>query len=211
MISLSPARPLWRSVERDECSAYCVRVKTPRPVAIGLFALSALLLSGCSPEAAVPSAPPAAEGEALFASDEEALAAAEAAFAEYLDVAFAVFADGGADPQRLEEVAVGEALEADVARAADYQARGVKQTGEPAVLETRLQQFESGSEGDSLVSTYACLDGKSVDLVNESGESQGSPDRASTVTVENIFVADAAGRLMLEKSTVWASGETCEF
>jgi len=53
-----------------------VRV-TSRSLPLALvLAASALIVSGCSPEAAVPSAPPAAEAEPLFASDEEALEAA---------------------------------------------------------------------------------------------------------------------------------------
>lgn len=202
---------LWRSAERDECSAYCVRVKTPRPVAIGLFALSALLLSGCSPEAAVPSAPPAAEGEALFASDEEALAAAEAAFAEYLDSAFAVFGEDKASPNQLSSVATGQVLETDTQRAERYTTEGLRQAARPDVVETRLQQYiPNGGSPDEVV-TYACLDGTTIELLDSSGISLSDPDRAKTITVENTFVESDDGGLLLSQSEIWAEGAECEF
>lgn len=201
---------LWRSAERDECSAYCVRVKTPRPVAIGLFALSALLLSGCSPEAAVPSAPPAAEGEALFASDEEALAAAEAAFAEYLAVFDEVFAQGGTDASRLEAVAAEDVLEADLTRAERFQSDDFTQTGTSTVLETSLQQHVSGPAGVAEVVTYSCLDAFSITVLNADGVDVGNPERAATATFSNTFTSTSEGDLLLVRSELWREDTECD-
>lgn len=207
--SLRAGPRLWRSAERDECSAYCVRVKTPRPLVAGLFALSALLLSGCSPEAAVPSAPHAAEGEALFASDEEALAAAEAAYAQYLEVYDAVFAEGGAAPERLEKVATGEVLTEDLDRAREFQTEGTSLSGKTTVLETSLQQLAQNSPDETEVITYACLDAFSIDVLDASGSPIGNPERDATVTFELRFTAQSNESLLLAESTIWKSGPSC--
>jgi len=201
---------VWRTLEGDECSVYPVRVTSPRlPLAL-LLAASAFALTGCSPEAAVPSAPPSAEAEPLFASDEEALAAAEAAFERYLDVSFAVLADGGTEPERLEEVSTGEILENDLAQAEEYRERGLKQTGDPVVLETALQSYNGGDVSDAEVTVYSCLDSFSVQAVDQSGNPVGDSNRQPTVTIENVFVAGPEGELLLSESSLWEDGPACE-
>lgn len=186
-----------------------MRVTSPRlPLAL-LLAASAFALTGCSPEAAVPSAPPSAEAEPLFASDEEALAAAEAAYAEYLAIADAVLIDGGANAQRLETVAIGDVLEEDLERAADYQREGRRQEGQTRVLEMSLQQLLQDSSNTEVI-TYACLDSFSIEIVDESGALIGNPERDATVTFELRFEAERNGKLLLAESDVWTSGQTCE-
>ena len=191
---------LWRSTEPDETSAYCVRV-TSRSLPLALvLAASALIVSGCSSEAAVPSAPPAAEAEPLFASDEEALAAAEAAYQRYLEVFDEVFAAGGADPSPLEAVAAGDALQADLDRAERFQTDNFTQTGTSEVLETSLQQHIPGPAGEAEVITYTCLDSYSITVLTASGEDVGNPDRAATVTFSNTFESNAEGELLVVRS-----------
>jgi hypothetical protein len=190
-----------------------VRVLTPRlPAALALTAL-VVSIAGCSAEPAPPlaSASAAPTTAPLFASDEEALAAAEAAFEEYLDVAFRVFADGGIDPGRLETVATDEVLATDISRAADFAARGLRQVGEPVVLETTLQQHTSDERGNIHITSYSCMEGRSVSAVDSDGNELGNPNRARTVTLENHFTGDPTGTLRLSKSTVWAAGESCGF
>lgn len=187
-----------------------MRVTSPRLPLAFLITASAFALTGCSPEAAVPSAPPSAEAEPLFASDEEALAAAEAAFEEYLVEAFAVFGADAGSPDRLEAVATGQVLETDLARADRYSTEGLRQAGKPEVLETQLQQYIPGANNDEVV-TYSCLDGTSIELVDATGASLSDPNRAATITVENTFEAGESGGLLLSRSEIWAEGETCEF
>jgi len=158
----------------------------------------------------VPSAPPSAEAEPLFASDEEALAAAEAAFERYLEVSFAVLADGGTGPERLEEVSTGEILENDLAQAEEYRERGLKQTGDPVVLETALQSYNGGDASDAEVTVYSCLDSFSVQAVDQSGNPVGDSSRQPTVTIENVFVTGPEGELLLKESTLWEDGPECE-
>ena len=201
---------MWRTPEGDECSVYPVRVTSPRlPLAL-LFAASAFALTGCSPEAAVPSAPPAAEAEPLFASDEEALAAAEAAYAEYLSVFDEVFTEGGADPSPLEKVATEDVLEADLERARRFQSDAFTQTGQSLVIETALQQHISGPAGTAEVVTYSCLDSYSITVLNADGVDVGNPERAATVTFSNTFISRADGELILARSELWSEGAECE-
>lgn len=157
----------------------------------------------------MPSAPPSAEAEPLFASDEEALAAAEAAYAEYLAVADAVLIDGGADAQRLETVAIGEVLEEDLERAAEYEREGRRQEGQTRVLDTSLQQLLQDSSNTEVI-TYACLDSFSIEIVDASGALISNPERDATVTFELRFEAESDGKLLLAESDVWTSGQTCE-
>ncbi len=186
-----------------------MRVKSRQLPVVLLLASLPLLASGCSPEAAVPAPPPTADAEPLFASDEEALAAAEAAFEEYLDVSFEVYADGGEDPGRLESVATGSILESDLAQAEQFRAEGLKQTGDPVVLATSLQSYNGGSAETAEVIVYSCLDAFSVQAVDSSGRAIGDPNRQPTVTVENLFVADAEGGLLLSESSLWEDGPEC--
>lgn len=203
-------RQLWTTPESDGCSAYCVRVTSPRLPLTALAAAAALaLLTGCSPEPAVPTAPPAATAEPLFATDEEALAAAEAAFAEYLEVSFQVFADGGLQPEQLEEVATGEVLRDDLARADRFEQQGLRQEGAPKIISTKLQSHSPGPPDEVEVVTYVCLDATSTNVVDSNGNFAGNPDQEATVTVENIFTALVGGKLLLEQSEIWEDGPTC--
>lgn len=182
---------------------------TPRPVAVGLFAYTALLLSGCSPEAAVPSPPPAAEGEALFASDEEALAAAEAAYVDYLAVTDDVLGSGGA-VDRLSEVATGQVLEEDKQRAANFAARGLRTVGGTKILDFSLQQHTSGDSMTTEVVGYGCVDTLNLTVVDADGADIGDPERQPTATYELVFVPNRAGQLVLSRSTFWMAGPQCE-
>lgn len=205
-------RQLWTTPESDGCAAYCVRVTSPRLPLTALAATAALaLLTGCTPEPAVPTAPPAATAEPLFATDEEALAAAEAAFEEYLRVAFEVFASGGENAETLETVATDEVLGDDLERAEQFREQGLRQTGEPVVLESALQQHYAGDVKDVEVTIYSCLVGDSVDVVDGEDRFVGNPDRESTVTIENIFVSNPDGKLLLSRSSVWKDGPECDF
>lgn len=146
----------------------------------------------------------------MFASDEEALAAAEAAYEEYLATFDAVFAEGGANPSRLEAVAADDALEADLARAERFQSEGFTQTGASAVISTTLQQHMPGPAGQSEVVTYSCLDAYSITVLNRDGIDVGNPERAATATFSNTFTSSATGDLLLARSELWTEGSECE-
>jgi hypothetical protein len=203
------AAPLWRSAERDECSAYCVRVKTPRPVATGLFALSALLLSGCSPEAAVPSAPPAAEGEALFASDEEALAAASEAYAGYLAVTNRILEDGGSGEETLRPLVSDEVFEEEATGFAYRRENRLRSVGGTELVGAKLQQVLPG-QSSSDVTAFFCLSYESVDVVDETGASVVPDDRAPIATYEATIAFESPTEWRVEHNEFWQEGSACE-
>ena len=173
--------------------------------------VSALLVSGCSPDTAPrPSAPPTAESEAKFASDDAALSAAEIEYERYVDVAYAVFSDPSRGTESLQTVAVGEVLASDVERAEIYAAEGLRQAGRPTTIATRLKQY-APSPGIDQVVIHTCVDGYSSEVVDQQGRSLSDPNRAKAIIIENTFIEVDATRLMLRSSTVLGKGDTCEF
>lgn len=200
---------MWRTPEGDECPVYPVRVTSPRlPLAL-LLAASAFALTGCSPEAAVPSAPPSAEAEPLFASDEEALAAAEAAYAEYLDVTNRILQNGGQGGEDIERL-VSEAVLAEELEGFKYwQENGWRSVGGTELESASLQQvsrLESGAE----VIAFMCLSYETVDVVDAAGQSQVPPDRPPLATYEAVLVFDGPDTWTLERNKFWETPESCE-
>ena len=100
-----------------------------RPAAVALVIVAALSVSACAPPA--PAEPPKASpsSTALFASDEEALAAAEEAYREYQHVSDAIYIDGGADPERLLEIATQAKYEYEKSGYDKIRALGYHSTG----------------------------------------------------------------------------------
>ncbi|GAA1703927.1 hypothetical protein GCM10009792_25050 [Microcella alkalica] len=199
---------MWRTSEGDECSVYPVRVTSPRlPLAL-LIAASAFALAGCSPEAAVPSAPPAAEAEPLFASDEEALAAAEAAYAEYLAVVNTVLQEGGTDPERIRPLVSNEVWTDDLQGAERWQQEGLISIGETRLEKSVLQQVIS-TESSTEVVTYNCLSNTGVDVLNEAGESVVSADRPTAYVIESVVSFTAPEDWTLEEYSEVEEVESC--
>lgn len=200
---------VWRTSEGDECSVYPVRVTSPRlPLAL-LIAASAFALTGCSPEAAVPSAPPSAEAEPLFASDEEALAAAEAAYAEYLSLTNQILQDGGQGGEAIEPL-VSEAVLADELEGFEYwlenEWRSVGGTELESASLQQVSQLESGAE----VIAFMCLSYESVDVLDSAGESQVPSDRPPLATYEAVLVFEGLDSWKLERNEYWETPESCE-
>lgn len=179
------------------------------PLAL-VLAASALIVSGCSSEAAVPSAPPAAEAEPLFASDEEALEAAEAAYREYLAVSDRIYGDGD-DTAMLSEVAVGSVLEEDLARAEQFRSDKVRTSGATELIDLRLQQHLQGDVTSTEVLAYGCVDTASVTIVDSQGTDIGDPEREATATYELRFIPSQDGELLLAESEFWKAGPECAF
>ncbi|MBA8846855.1 hypothetical protein [Microcella alkalica] len=181
---------------------------SPRlPLAL-LIAASAFALAGCSPEAAVPSAPPAAEAEPLFASDEEALAAAEAAYAEYLAVVNTVLQEGGTDPERIRPLVSNEVWTDDLQGAERWQQEGLISIGETRLEKSVLQQVIS-TESSTEVVTYNCLSNTGVDVLNEAGESVVSADRPTAYVIESVVSFTAPEDWTLEEYSEVEEVESC--
>ena len=75
-------------------------------------ALSAvLMLSACVPTTTPAGPTPKTSTTPVFANEAEALAAATKAYAAYVKVSDEILADGGRNPERINDVATGEARE----------------------------------------------------------------------------------------------------
>lgn len=178
---------------------------------IGLL-LGAALLTGCSTPA--PSPDPMLRARALspasapvFASDEEALAAAEAAYARYVEVVDQVFIDGGANPERMEEVATGEYLQVALAGFETVRSAGWRSTGGTVFRDLSLQDYSVGRGTDNQIAVYVCEDISAVDVIDANGVSVVSPDRPPST----LFAAtlDASGEeWVLSSHEVW-SDQAC--
>jgi len=156
----------------------------------------------------VPSAPPSAEAEPLFASDEEALEAAEAAYREYLTVSDEVFGAGGVGVERLQPLTTGQVWQEDQERAARYESEGLQQDGTTEILEFTLQQVDSGPP--TAVIAYACLDARSIRVVDAEGNDVSSAEVPPTVTFEITLETDTSPDLKVSRSEVWTSGASCD-
>ncbi|MBB5842503.1 hypothetical protein HD599_000826 [Conyzicola lurida] len=147
----------------------------------------------------------------LFASDEEALAAAEEAYRAYLDVENVIFAEGGVQPERIEEVAVREALQAAREGFESMKEKGYRAIGEAAFDSVELQQYASSQASEQdLVFVYMCLDFTNQDVLNLENKSVVNPDRQDRQPAEVGFDRSADGSgLILSSRNPWTGEEVC--
>ncbi|MCY7325567.1 MAG: hypothetical protein LH605_05475, partial [Microbacteriaceae bacterium] len=117
--------------------------KYPRVSVLALAALAVFALSGCF--AAAPVEPPAAAATAdpVFASEEEALAAATEAYAAYLALGSQVANEGGADPERMAEVATGTAYQQELEVFASIRSDMLRGVGEQTFDTVRMQSYDA--------------------------------------------------------------------
>lgn len=140
----------------------------------------------------------------VFASDEEALAAAEESYKRYLAVSDQIFAEGGANPERLAEVATGTFLEAETEGFKRIAANGWHSVGSAAIHTIDLQQFSPASDVE-MVTVYLCDDVGGVDVVGADGISVVSPDRPTETLFEVTFDWES-NALLVSGRTVWGDG-----
>lgn len=165
-------------------------------------------LAGCFGPGPVKTPLPTPSVTPVFASDEEALAAAEAAYAAYLAVDDAVFADGGAQPERLATVATGDFLEESIAGYKDVQSKGWHSVGNSTIRSIELQAFDTASRGPGIVSAYVCDDVSAVDVLDSNGTSVVSPARPDNSLLEVIFDLDPnIGHLLISSHEIWGDGQ----
>lgn len=186
-----------------------MRVKLRQlPLAL-VLAASALIISGCSPEAAVPSAPPKAEAEPLFASDEEALEAAEAAYAEYLDVSNRILENGGEGGEQLAPLVSDEVFEEEESGFQYRRDNNLTSVGGTELIGSSLQQVIEGPEGTEVVA-FVCLSYESVDVIDQDGNSVVPADRAPVVTYEATVAFESPDQWVLVSNEFWDEGSQCE-
>ena len=164
-----------------------------------------LCLGACAPEDPGPKPSPDPTSTPLFASDEEALAAAEEAYGRYQAVADAILMDGGANPERLLDVATQEKLEYEQRGYEELRSSGYTFTGSSTFDRMTLQ-----SRDDATVSVYVCDDITSVDVLGQDGRSVVMPDRPDIFPRAVTFVSNGDRTLVVSNSDEWTGSNFCE-
>jgi hypothetical protein len=190
-----------------------MRSRTHRPRTLPLLAAAVLTLAtatACSPtpDSIEPTSEPTVTP--LFATDDEALAAATEAYANYQEVSDEILIDGGADPERLLEVATQDFLDIQIVGYEQAEAAGLHSTGGSMVDSTSLQFYDSKStSGKSVVGIYGCTDVSRVDVVDASGASVVSPSRPDRSPFAAVFDQSTHG-LILAKEDPWSGSNFCD-
>lgn len=180
----------------------------PRVFVVALAA--ATVLSGCVGAKPQATGSPSPRATPVFASEEEALAAATEAYAAYVRVSDEVFADGGANPERMESVAIGDQLATDLAGLGKAKSMNVRSTGGTTFQPLQLQQYdENSAKGRSIVVAYLCEDVSMVDVVDQQGVSIVSSSRPNVVSYEVRFDMnnDKPKSLLVSGKEPWSSGQ----
>jgi predicted flap endonuclease-1-like 5' DNA nuclease len=169
----------------------------------------ALMLSGCVPMTPSASRTPKASAAPVFASEAEALAAATKAYAAYVKVSDEILADGGAGPERINAVATGAQLAADLAGFGSARKERIRSKGVTTFDSVTLQRYDRAQVENSLLSVYLCEDISNVEVLNDSGVSVVAAGRPNRVKYQIVFdrpEKGAFGMLVAEKS-VWGDGQ----
>jgi Na+-transporting methylmalonyl-CoA/oxaloacetate decarboxylase gamma subunit len=186
--------------------------KYPRVSVLVLAALAVFALSGCF--AAAPVEPPASSPSAapVFASEEEALAAATEAYAAYLAVSDAVLGEGGAGPERVDEVARGSARDDALSSFESFAAKKFRSTGNTSFDRLILQGYSPGDTSPSeIVTAYVCVDISAVDVLDDTGASVVAPARPDFQAYEVAFGTkqENAAALIVSRAEAWAGSGVC--
>jgi len=168
--------------------------------------LVAVSLSGCfvqeTPDATsspVPSQTP------VFATEEEALAAATEAYEKYLKVVDSIFADGGADPERLLDVATLGQYEKELSGYRELASKRLYGVGKSRIESPMMQYFDSST---SNVVIYVCLDISATDIRDANGVSTVKPNRVDRYTSEVSLESDGSS-LLVASDVPWGGESVC--
>ncbi len=175
------------------------------------LAAIALLLTGCVQAAPVVTAAPTPHSTPLFSSDEAALKAAEDAYAAYLKVSDQILADGGANPERIEQVATHSVFEQQKAGFSNFVDRGYKSIGMTKFDKISLQEYRPRSpEGKGVISIYVCTDVSDVDVLDQSGRSVVSASRPDRTPFEVGFDWEVDKKVLIVSSKdAWSGTDFC--
>jgi len=173
--------------------------------------VAALAVGGCVEDEPDTTPNPEPTSTPLFESDEEALAAAEEAYGRYQAVEAEILADGGTNSERIEGLAVRDALVAAEEGFADYRANGYRNIGATKFETVELQHYSASSEDSKdVVGLYICLDFSSQDVVNAQSVSVVRPGRIVRQAFEVSFdLAQSGDELVLAAREPWGSNDVC--
>ena len=173
-----------------------------------LTLLGTLALTGCASE----SAPRASESTAptdapVFASDAEALAAATEAYAAYQALSSQIAREGGIDPERMSDYAIGDALAAEIESLNGLAEGGLRGVGMLAFDSVTIQGVDLAA---GRIETYLCLDVTEADVIDGEGVSTVPADRALRLPLQVGFkrVPDV-DHLLVETSESWSGTNFC--
>jgi len=169
--------------------------------------VAALSVSACAPPSPAKPPKPSPSSTALFATDEEALAAAEEAYREYQHVSDAILIDGGADPERLLEVATQAQYEYEKAGYDMALSRGYHSTGGSAFDSVTLKERDDRGT----ITVFLCEDVSGVDIRDSDNVSvvpSGRPDRFPLV-VSFVAADSAESRLRVSEVQDWNEDNFC--
>ena len=193
--------------------AYLVRMRTKfRAPALTLVLALALAASGCAPEAPRDGHTPTPSATPLFATDEEALTAAEEAYAAYQQVSDAILGGGGAEPERLLDVATEAQYEYEKAGFDEAQARQFRSTGTSKFDSMAVKERGVAlDDGHAVLSVFVCDDYSSVDVVDSAGQSVVASDRPDRIPRVVFFHAGQSTKAQLVVSRIdeWDGDDFC--
>jgi hypothetical protein len=174
---------------------------------VSLIALAAaFLLTGCVPTDPIVTPNPEPGSTPIFATEEEALAAATAAYAAYVKVSDQVFMEGGVNPERLEAVATGEQLKANLEGFKEAAQKHYRSTGGTVFDKVLLQGLSADApDGSGIVVVYLCEDVTKVDVLNDQGVSVVSATRPNRSGYQATFDSSSTSptRLLLASKEPW--------
>lgn len=185
------------------------RMSVPRTRCTAALAISAvMLLTGCSTGGGfVPTMTPSAEP--FFASEEEALEAVVAHYQEYLAVSDAVYADGGANPERLRPYVSDERYEEELSSAEEFANKGLQTEGKTRIYNPLVQMISHELDITN-VNFYVCVDITQVALFDN--HRVRLPDVEQVFPYVVFYKADNQGgllRLMLLGGEYWEGNYVC--
>ena len=172
----------------------------------------AFVLVGCVPTTTPASPAPRPSATPVFATEAEALAAATEAYAAYVRVSDEILADGGNNPERIEQVSKRDARKSAVEGFAKFRERGLVSTGVSKIGPLMVQEYlASSADGGVILTAYACLDVSDIDVFNSAGDSVVSSTRPEFQAFELTFDADRdkARGLVLSAAISWAGSGVC--
>ena len=175
-----------------------------RAGAAAAVVLVALAVGGCVGEEPDGTPSPEPTATPLFGSDEEALAAAEEAYGRYQAVSDAILSDGGANPERLLEVATEEKLQ--------YELDGydeLRSNGYVAAGRSEFDRMTIQNRDDSSVTVYVCDDITSLDVLGPDGSSVVAPDRPDRFPRTVTFTPNSELMLIVSNTDEWTGEDFC--
>jgi hypothetical protein len=189
-----------------------MRTVTPL-LTTGLAVALTLTIAGCFADTTTytPVAEPTAAP--LFASDEEALAAAEEAYRAYYVVSDQILNEGGAEPERLLDVATEEVFEFEAESFTTFRESGYRSTGSTVLDSIVLQAYEPlMAFPEPIVTIYACVDVADTDVVDKTGDSLVKEGRQERLPFEVTFTARIGTPevvLIVSGEELWQSSSNC--